>query len=246
LLGVAALLFVACAAATVAWSRSMTAAMAMPGGWALSMTWIRMPGQTWSGAATAFLIMWVAMMVAMMLPALIPLLARYHGAGYGTPGLAGLTALAGAGYFLVWTMFGAATYPVGVAVASVALRWPVAARCMPLATGVALLVAGGLQLTAWKRVHLRCCRECQPAWPPGLTSAARYGLSIGAHCALCCSGYMALLLVTGMSNIGLMALVATAITVERLAPWPERVARVAGVVVVAAGILAVARIFVAA
>ena len=41
--------------------------MPMPGGWTMSMTWMRVPGQTWAGAAS-FLAMWIAMMVAMMLP----------------------------------------------------------------------------------------------------------------------------------------------------------------------------------
>jgi hypothetical protein len=42
--------------------------MPMPGGWTMSMAWMRMPGQTWPGAAASFLGMWVVMMVAMMLP----------------------------------------------------------------------------------------------------------------------------------------------------------------------------------
>ena len=43
----------------------------MPGGWTMSMTWMRMPGQTWPGVAASFLGMWVVMMVAMMLPSLV-------------------------------------------------------------------------------------------------------------------------------------------------------------------------------
>jgi hypothetical protein len=35
--------------------------MPMPGGWTMSMAWMRMPGQTWLGAATSFLGMWVVM-----------------------------------------------------------------------------------------------------------------------------------------------------------------------------------------
>jgi predicted metal-binding membrane protein len=52
--------------------------MPMPGGWTMSMAWMRMPGQTWSGAAAAFVGMWVVMMVAMMLPSLVPMLWRYR------------------------------------------------------------------------------------------------------------------------------------------------------------------------
>ena len=78
LLGVSGLLFVASAATTIAWCGSMSAMdMAMPGGWTMSMAWMRMPDQTWSGAAASFVGMWSVMMVAMMLPALVPMLQRY-------------------------------------------------------------------------------------------------------------------------------------------------------------------------
>ena len=50
----------------------------MHGGWMMSMTWMRAPGQTWPGAAFAFLAMWIAMMAAMMLPVLAPMLSRYR------------------------------------------------------------------------------------------------------------------------------------------------------------------------
>ncbi len=78
--GVAALLFAASAAVTFVWSASMSGmgGMAMPGGWTMSMAWMRMPGQTWPGAAASFLGMWLAMMAAMMLPSLVPMLWRYR------------------------------------------------------------------------------------------------------------------------------------------------------------------------
>jgi len=44
--------------------------MTMPGGWMMSMAWMRLPGQSWPGAAASFLGMWIVMMVAMMLPSL--------------------------------------------------------------------------------------------------------------------------------------------------------------------------------
>ena len=55
--GVAALLFAASAAVTVVWCASMSGmgGMLMPGGWTMSMVWMRMPGQTWPGAAASFL-----------------------------------------------------------------------------------------------------------------------------------------------------------------------------------------------
>src|SRR5262249_43816649 len=80
LLGGAALLFAARAAGPIVWCTSMSAMaeMPMPGGWTMSMAWMRMPGQTWPCAAASFLGMWVVMMVAMMLPSLVPMLRRYR------------------------------------------------------------------------------------------------------------------------------------------------------------------------
>src|SRR5436190_22094220 len=113
-LGVSALLFVVSAALTSAWSASMSAmgTMPMPGGWTMSMAWMRMPGQTWPGAAASFVGMWVVMMVAMMLPSLVPMLWRYRQAvgRTGETRLGRLTALVGVGYFVVWTVFGMAAF----------------------------------------------------------------------------------------------------------------------------------------
>ena len=52
--------------------------MLMPGGWTMSMAWMRMPEQTWAGGLASLLGMWVVMMVAMMLPSLVPMLLHYR------------------------------------------------------------------------------------------------------------------------------------------------------------------------
>jgi hypothetical protein len=53
--GVSALLFAASAAVTIVWCASMPAMSEMPmlGGRTMSMAWMRMPGQTWPGAAAS-------------------------------------------------------------------------------------------------------------------------------------------------------------------------------------------------
>ena len=162
-LGVAALLFAACSAVTAVWCASMSAqgGMPMPGGWTMSMAWMRMPGQTWLGAAASFLAMWVVMMAAMMLPSLVPMLWRYRQAAAtaDTAHLGGLTALVGAGYFSIWAVFGLAAFPLGAALAGVAMRLPAVARAVPTAVGAVVLIAGLLQFTAWKARYLASCRE---------------------------------------------------------------------------------------
>ena len=162
-LGVSALLFAVSAAVTIVWCTSMSAmgGMPMPGGWTMSMAWMRMPGQTWPGAAASFLGMWVVMMVAMMLPSLVPMLQRYRQAvgGTGETRLGLLTAIVGAGYFFVWTVFGMAVFPLGAALAEIEMQQPALARAVPIAVGAVVLIAGFLQFTAWKARHLACCRE---------------------------------------------------------------------------------------
>jgi predicted metal-binding membrane protein len=242
---VSSLLFAASVAATIVWCASMSAMgdMPMPGGWTMSMAWMRMPGQTWPGAAASFLGMWVAMMMAMMLPSLIPMLWRYRQAvgEAGETRLGLLTSLVGAGYFLVWTVFGIAAFPLGVALAAVEMQWPGLARAVPIAVGVTVLIAGLLQFTAWKARQLVWCREAPgSALPADARTAWRHGLRLGLHCGRCCVGPMAILLVIGVMDLRVMALVAAAITVERLAPAGQRVARVTGAVAVAAGLFLIA------
>jgi predicted metal-binding membrane protein len=157
--------------------------------------------------------------------------------------LGSLTAFAGAGYFIVWGVLGAAVYALGVSLATAEVRWPILARSVPGATGALLLLAGCIQLTAWKTRQLASCREsaCAGALPGSARNAWEHGLRLGVRCALCCSSFMMVLLVVGVMNLRAMAFVTVAITVERFVPWPERAAPVAGVIVIAAGAIIVVR-----
>jgi predicted metal-binding membrane protein len=220
--------------------------MPMPGGWTMSMAWMRMPGQTWPGAAASFLGMWIVMMVAMMLPSLMPMLLRYRQA-IGTTGerrLGRLTALVGAGYFFVWTVFGIAAYPPGAGLATAEMQQPALSRAVPIAVGMVVLIAGALQFTAWKARHLAYCRQAPESGrvlAADAGTAWRHGLRLGLHCSRCCVGLMAVLLVIGVMDLRAMAVVAAAIAVERLAPDGERVARASGAILVGAGLFLIAR-----
>lgn len=202
--------------------------------------------QGFFGAAASFLCMWVVMMVAMMLPSLVPMLWRYRQAvgKRGGARLGRLTALVGAGYFFVWTVFGVAALLLDVALAAVEMRHPALARAAPTAVAVVVLMAGSLQLTAWKARHLACCREAPGrgrTLPADTRAAWRHGLRLGVHCSHSCAGLMAILLVIGVMNLGAMAVVTAAVTVEHLAPAGERIARATGVVIVGAGLLLIVR-----
>ncbi len=218
----------------------------MPGGWTMSMVWMRMPGQTWPEAAVSFLGMWVVMMVAMMLPSVAPALWRYwHALGStGEHRKAWLTILAGIGYFFVWALLGSAVYPLGVALAAVEMHQPGLARAAPIAVGAVVLTAGAIQFTSFKAHHLGCCREApggDGALPADTGRALRFGLDLGLHCSYCSANLTAVLLAVGVMDVRAMALIAAGITAERLAPAGGRVAHLIGLFVVAAGFFLIAR-----
>ena len=244
-IGLAAFAFLASAAGTVAWCSSMAGMgrMAMPGGWSMSMTWMPMPGRSWS-AAVAFLAMWIIMMAAMMLPSLVPMLWRYRLALGRAPGLGWLTALVAAGYFLVWGLIGAALYPPGVALAAAAMREPDLARAAPVLAALCVLAAGAFQFTGWKVRALACCREMPDpamALPPRSGAALGCGIRLALHCAGCCGNLMALLVVAGLMDIAAMAAVTLAISAERLAPGGKHLAHGLGVALIGTGLVLAAR-----
>ena len=248
------LLFAASGAATIIGCASMSAMreMPMPGGWTMSMTWMRMPEQSWLGAAVSFLCMWIAMMVAMMLPSLLPVLLRHRQAlaNTGETRLGRFNAVVGLGYFFVWIVFGMIAFPLGAAVAAMEMQLPALARAVPIVVGGVVLIAGALQFTAWKAHQLACCRAashgCRAArhahrWPADARNAWQYGLRLGLRCCYCCAGPTAILFVSGVMNLGAMLVVTAVITLERLAPAGERVARATGGMVIAVGLFQIAR-----
>jgi predicted metal-binding membrane protein len=247
LLGITALLFTASAALTISLCAPMSAmgSMPMPGGWTMSMLWMRAPGQPWAATAASFLGMWVVMMMAMMLPSLVPVLERYRRgfAAADETRLGRLIALVAVGYFLVWTLVGAAAFPVGVALAALEMQEAALARSVPLAVGVIVLIAGAFQLTHWKARYLASCRAAPGRGCPsmGPRAAWRQGLRLGLQCSRCCAGLMATLVAIGLMDLRAMAAVAAVITAERLAPHGARVARAVGVLGVGSGLFLIGR-----
>ncbi len=225
------MLFAASAALTVRLMRPAPAAggMAMP--------------ESPVAAAVAFTGTWVVMMLAMMLPSLVPMLSSYRRvAGRWRRGLR--TALVGVGYFAVWAGIGIAAYVGTRLAAGAAARWSGLGRPAPFAAGVVCLGAGLLQLTPWKLRQLGRCRLPVCGRTPGRAAAGAlaHGARAGAYCAQCCAGYMLVLIVAGVMDLRLMALVAGAITAERVLPWPAAAARAGGIIAVAAGALRIAHV----
>jgi predicted metal-binding membrane protein len=246
--GISVMIVTTSTVATIAMCESMSAmgGMPMPGDWTMSMTWMWMPGQTWTNLAASFLGMWIAMMVAMMWPSVAPVLWRYRAAMErgGRQHSGWLAALAGAGYFFTWATLGVLVFAAGMLLAIVEMQSPWLSHGIPAAAGAVVLIAGALQFTRWKTHHLECCRvnvsSCH-TWPSRVHSAWQFGLRLGIHCCLCCAGLTAILLVVGVMDLRAMLAITAAITLERLAPAAWRAAQVIGVVAIATGLVFMGR-----
>jgi predicted metal-binding membrane protein len=77
--------------------------------------------------------------------------------------------------------------------------------------------------------------------PLDIRTACGLGVRLARHCVRACANLMAICLVVDVMNARMMAVVGALITLERLAPAGDRVARVSGVGIIAAGALLIAR-----
>lgn len=245
----AAVATVAAWAFTINSASAMSTSMPMPGGWSMSMAWMSMGHQSSLAHATMFLVMWTTMMIAMMLPSVMPAVLLHrrliHARVERGDRADGSNLLLLAGYFSVWTGFGAVAYAIGMTIAAAAMRSVRVSVLIPAATGAALAAAGLYQLTQLKQICLRHCRSPldffarhdirhpRDSW--------RFGLHHGAYCAACCWGLMLIQLALGVMSVPLMALVALIILLEKQWRYGELLARIVGGASLAAGIFLVLR-----
>jgi len=222
--------FVAGLSATAYFCRSMSGEMEMPGGWTMSMMWMRMPGQTWLTWMLSFLLMWLAMMVAMMMPSALPMFLHTRRQ------LASLCYML-FGYFAIWLLAGVGIYVLGVTFAMFTMRSELLSRAVPLLSGASLIAAGLIQFTRWKMTHLLHCRSsfgCAISYPQHETGF-RLGCQQALACCACCAGLMTIELVLGIMNPLVMIVVAIVIAAEKLLPRPEITARLVGIAAIFAG-----------
>jgi predicted metal-binding membrane protein len=186
------------------------------------------------GALGWFIGIWVTMMAAMMLPSAVPAVLMFARVRTGEGVWVFML-----GYLLAWTGYGLAAYTVyrGIrASAPSLLAWD---DHGPWIAGGALAAAGLYQLTPLKETCLRHCRSPLHfllRGRLGRLGAVRMGIVHGGYCVGCCTGLMLVLFALGMMSLLWMAVVASAILVEKTLPGGESFARLVAVVLVALGI----------
>ena len=102
-----------------------------------------------------------------------------------------------------------------------------------------LIGIGLFQLTPIKNACLRVCRTpigfLATEWRDGPGGAFLMGLQHGAVCVGCCWAMMLALFVFGAMNLIMIALLSTAVALERLTPWGTQFSRLFGLIFLGLG-----------
>jgi predicted metal-binding membrane protein len=219
----------------VAMARDMYGAMSGSAAWMMTPVWdARHVILLWA--------MWAAMMAGMMLPPAAPIVLLYASAlrnrqDDGDPSVR-IYALA-AGYILIWAAFSVGATIVQRLLAARLILTPMMEPAAPAVAGVLLIGAGIYQLTPLKQVCLQYCRSpvgfLGSHWREGVAGAFRMGLDHGLHCLGCCWALMLLLFAGGVMNLTAILALTAWVAIEKVAPFGDRSARVAGAVLLGLG-----------
>ena len=143
----------------------------------------------------------------------------------------------------MWAGVGIGVLALDAAIAALQSWQPVVVgRVVPLASALAVFIAGVVQLSGWKERQLaHCTRSGRGAIEPIVAESWRRGYRLGRCCVASCAPVMSVLLVTGVMNLRGMIAVTTAITFERVAPFGSRLVRPIGVMLIGAGLVFMSR-----
>lgn len=194
-----------------------------------------------AGYLAAAFAMWTVMMAGMMLPSAVPMvllfasMERSRNAGTNAARVAAFAA----GYFGVWVFFSFAAAAAQTTLLDAALFSPTMASVGKPLGGAILIAAGLYQWTPLKRTCLAHCRSplgfLLTAWREGRRGALAMGARHGLSCIGCCWLLMAILFAVGVMNLLWVALLAVAVTIEKLISRGEWLTRGLGAVFVAFG-----------
>lgn len=227
----------------LSWAYVVTASLDMYGGVDGLAAW--MMQSTWDGRYFALMfVMWTVMMTAMMVPSAAPTILLYGTVVRARPSSERPAVRSYAflgGYLLAWTGFSAGATVLQWALAQTALLSPMMESASPLLGALILITAGVYQWTPLKRSCLSQCRSpmehLSRYWRPGVAGAIQMGVNHGLHCVGCCWTLMLLLFFGGVMNLLWIAGITLFVLLEKVAPFHTRLGSVAGLLLVAAGIL---------
>jgi predicted metal-binding membrane protein len=197
-------------------------------------------------AAMLFTAGWTLMILAMMLPSSIPLVLTFAAVTGRRPQPRLLVALLLAGYLVAWAGFGLAAWVAdrGIHAAVDALPW--LASYPQVILGSTLLAAGLGQLSPLRD---RCLDECRT--PLGFVVARwrgshprresfAMGIAHGAFCVGCCWSLMLVMFGVGLGSLTAMLVLGAITAAEKNLPWGRRLSRPMGIILILAGVYAVA------
>jgi predicted metal-binding membrane protein len=189
-------------------------------------------------------VMWAVMMVAMMTPSAAPMILMFAGINrrrqkQQVPYVR--TSVFVLGYLAVWAAFSVLATAAQWGLHAVSLLSPMMVSTSPVLGGILLLIAGIYQWTPLKHACLSKCRSplgfVLNEWREGRWGALLMGLKHGGYCTGCCWSVMALLFVAGVMNLLWVAAIAGFVLLEKVAPGGRRMGQVAGVLMVAGGVV---------
>jgi predicted metal-binding membrane protein len=228
----------------LAWAYMGYLAWDMPQmGMSMELTMPRM--QAWGAVDLILLfVMWTVMMVAMMVPSAAPMILLFatinrRRQAQQHPFVPTLVFLGG--YILVWTGFSVLATLAQWGLHEAALLSPMMVSTSPVLGGLLLVAAGVFQWTPLKYTCLKHCRSplgfLMTDWREGTRGALSMGLKHGSYCTGCCWFLMALLFVAGVMNLLWVATITAFVLVEKIVPRGDVVGRIAGGVLIVAGLM---------
>jgi predicted metal-binding membrane protein len=187
--------------------------------------------------------MWVVMMVGMMAGAALPVLLLFARAraGRGDHAVRSTVFVFALGYLAVWVGFSACAALAQWWLHETAILSPAMAAASPRIAGAILVVAGAYQLTPLKSACLAHCRSplgfLLTNWRDGMFGAFHMGARHGVFCLGCCWALMCVLFAVGVMNLAWVLALSGLVLIEKAVPGGVAVSRVAGVLLIAAGLL---------
>ena len=142
-------------------------------------------------------------------------------------------------YVLMWAGFSSLAAVMHWALQAAGLLSSMMVSVDPLLTAVLLITAGAFQFTPLQTACLTRCRSpvsfLMTEWRKGRVGAFVMGMRHGMYCIGCCWALMSLLFVIGVMNLPMVAMIAIAVALEKLAPKGVWIARAIGGVLVIGG-----------